>query len=69
MTNTRDANNLSSQILAMATKVFGTEDKARLWLTTYNLALGTTPESLMTTDRGADEVKKVLTSVARGGVV
>jgi putative toxin-antitoxin system antitoxin component (TIGR02293 family) len=50
-----------------ADKVFGTSDKACAWLTNYNAALGVDPLSMLDTETGAGEVRKVLSAIAYGG--
>ena len=52
-----------------AAKVFGSIVKAKGWLEMDNCALGATPNALLETDAGAAEVRKVLMSIAYGGVV
>jgi len=52
-----------------ADKVFGTSDKALDWLTKNNAALGVTPLSMLDTETGAGEVRKVLSAIAYGGAV
>ena len=52
-----------------AEQVFGDAGKAKNWLTQKNLALGDTPLSMLDTETGAREVRKVLGSIAYGGVV
>ena len=56
-------------IESQAEKVFGDAEKAKNWLTQKNLALGDTPLSMLDTETGAGEVRKVLGSIAYGGVV
>lgn len=51
-----------------AEEVFTSPDLAKRWMLEPNLALGEAPLSLLDTDTGADEVRKVLTSIAYGGV-
>lgn len=51
-----------------AVKVFDGGDRARLWLTTKNAALGEVPLSMLDTETGAGEVRKVLSAIAYGGV-
>jgi putative toxin-antitoxin system antitoxin component (TIGR02293 family) len=53
----------------LAENVFGNEEKAKHWLMRTNLALGDTPLSMMDTETGAGEVRKVLASIAYGGAV
>lgn len=55
-------------IEAEAEKVFDSSDLAKRWMLESNLALGESPLSLLDTDMGADEVRKVLASIAYGGV-
>lgn len=57
------------QIQKEAQKVFGSLKLAKTWLSEKNIALGTTPNSLIDTEQGAREVRKVLSAIAHGGVV
>lgn len=50
-----------------AEKVFGKPEMARDWLIKNNTALGSTPLSMLDTETGAGEVKKVLSAIAYGG--
>lgn len=52
-----------------AEKVFGTSDMARDWLTKMNPSLGGTPLSMLDTETGAGEVRKILSAIAYGGAV
>lgn len=52
---------------AEAEDVFDSQDLARSWMLEPNLALGEPPLSLLDTDAGAEEVRKVLVSIAYGG--
>lgn len=52
-----------------AEKVFGSADMAKTWMMRKNLALGDTPLSMLDTETGAGEVRKVLAAIAYGGVV
>lgn len=52
---------------AEAEDVFDSQDLARSWMLEPNLALGEPPLSLLDTDAGAEEVRKVLASIAYGG--
>lgn len=52
---------------AEAEDVFGSPELAKRWMLEANLALGEAPLSLLDTDAGADEVRKVLASIAYGG--
>ena len=52
-----------------AEKVFGTSEMARDWLTKINASLGDTPLSMLDTETGAGEVRKILSAVAYGGAV
>lgn len=54
---------------AEAEEVFGSEAVAKQWLLAKNHALGDSPLELMDTEIGANEVKKVLASIAYGGAV
>ena len=53
---------------ADAEDVFDSPVLARRWMLEPNLVLGEAPLSLLDTDTGAEEVRKVLTSIAFGGV-
>ena len=52
-----------------AKKVFGNALLAKKWLTRKNAALGESPITMLDTETGAGEVRKVLCSIACGGVV
>ena len=52
-----------------AEQVFGDAEKAKNWLTQKNLALGDTPLSMLDTETGAREVRRVLGAIAYGGIV
>lgn len=52
-----------------AEKVFGNAEMAKKWIMQKNLALGGTPLSMLDTQTGAGEVRKVLASIAYGGAV
>lgn len=52
-----------------AENVFGTPEMACDWLTKNNAVLGTAPLSMLDTETGAGEVRKVLSAIAYGGVV
>jgi putative toxin-antitoxin system antitoxin component (TIGR02293 family) len=52
-----------------AEKVFGDSEMARDWLTKVNASLGETPISMLDTETGAGEVRKILSAVAYGGAV
>lgn len=58
-----------AQIQAEAGEVFAAPDLAKRWMLEPNLVLGEPPLSLLDTDTGADEVRKVLAAMAFGGVV
>ncbi|MDE2621635.1 MAG: DUF2384 domain-containing protein [Betaproteobacteria bacterium] len=51
-----------------AASVFESSESARKWLLQENLAFGGTPISLLDTETGAVEVRKVLAAIAYGGV-
>jgi putative toxin-antitoxin system antitoxin component (TIGR02293 family) len=55
-----------AMIEAEAEQVFGDADMAKQWMTSDNIALGEAPLSLLDTDTGAHEVRKVLASIAYG---
>lgn len=53
-----------------ATEVFGSHEEAVQWLKTRNLALGdASPLSLLDTETGALQVRRVLAAIRYGGVV
>ena len=56
-------------IEAEAEETFGSPELAKRWMLETNLSLGEPPLSLLDTDTGADEVRKVLAAIAYGGVV
>jgi putative toxin-antitoxin system antitoxin component (TIGR02293 family) len=56
-----------ARIAALAEETLGTREKAALWLSTSNRALGgETPLSRLDTDLGAEEVEAVLRRLAHG---
>lgn len=55
-------------IEAEAEAVFSSPDQAKRWMLEPNLALGESPFSLLDTDSGAHEVRKLLSAIACGGV-
>lgn len=55
-------------IEAEAEEVFDSQDLAKQWMLEPNLALGEAPLSLLDTDAGGVEVRKVLSAIAYGGV-
>ena len=54
-------------IEAEAEEVFGTPEKAKSWMLKNHMTLGSAPLSLLDTDIGATEVRRVLNAVAYGG--
>jgi putative toxin-antitoxin system antitoxin component (TIGR02293 family) len=56
------------ELLRHAEATFGAASAARDWLTTSNLALGDTPLSLVDTEAGAAQVRRVLSTLDYGGV-
>jgi putative toxin-antitoxin system antitoxin component (TIGR02293 family) len=58
-----------ADIARMAEETFGGQEAARRWLKTANLALGgVTPLSMLDTEPGAAEVRRILASINYGGV-
>lgn len=51
---------------AEAGGVFGSQDLAKRWMLERNLVLGEAPLTLLDTDAGSDEVRKVLAAIAYG---
>ena len=59
-----------ADITRTATEAFGGQSEARAWLNAANMALGgQSPFSLLDTDAGAGQVRRVLTVVNYGGVL
>lgn len=58
-----------SNIESAAREVFGNSDLAKQWMMQNNSALGATPLSMLDSDAGVDEVRKILASISYGGVV
>jgi putative toxin-antitoxin system antitoxin component (TIGR02293 family) len=56
------------EIARRAEETFGNARAAREWLTIENLALGGTPLSLIDTEAGAAQVRRVLNNLDYGGV-
>ena len=58
-----------ADITRMAAKTFGGREAAARWLTTPNLGLGdATPLSMLDTEPGAGEVRRILSAIDHGGV-
>ena len=55
------------EIARRAEETFGTPKAAREWLTADNLALGGSPLSLIDTEAGATQVRRVLGTLNYGG--
>lgn len=51
----------------LAIEVFRDKEKAQAWLSAHNLVLGMAPASMLGTDAGRNEVRKVLVAIATGG--
>lgn len=59
-----------ADVTRVAEETFGGHDAATRWLKTPNLALkGATPLSMLDTEPGAAEVRRILSAIAHGGVV
>lgn len=58
-----------AEITAEAVKVFGSSDMAKRWMGQMNFVLGKTPISMLESEHGAVEVRKILASIASGGGV
>lgn len=57
-----------ADITRVAEETFGGRDMATRWLTTPNLALkNATPLSMLDTEPGSNEVRKILSSISHGG--
>ena len=56
------------EVARCAQATFGGVAAAKEWLTTQNAALGATPLSLMDTEAGAGQVRRVLATLDYGGV-
>ena len=54
-------------IEVVAEDVFASPDLAKSWMLEPNLVLGESPLSILDTDIGADEVRKILAAIAYGG--
>lgn len=56
-------------LMVDAVMLFGNSGKAKKWMTQYNEAFCGTPISMLNTEIGTDEVRKVLASISYGGAV
>ena len=56
------------ELLRHAESTFGNTRAARDWLTADNLALGDTPLSMLDTEAGAAQVRRILATLDYGGV-
>lgn len=50
-----------------AEKIFGSQSKAKSWMSQNNVALRCAPISMLDSAQGAAEVRKVLASISHGG--
>ena len=58
-----------ADVTRMAAKTFGGREAATRWLKTPNLGLGdATPLSMLDTEPGAGEVRRILSAIDHGGV-
>lgn len=55
-------------IEAEAEKIFGSQSKARGWMSQNNMALGCAPIFMLDSAQGVAEVRKVLASISHGGL-
>lgn len=58
-----------AMIMAEATAVFGSAERAKQWLNRRHLILGVTPLSMLDTEAGAYEVSAMLATIAAGDAV
>ena len=56
-----------AMIESEAEEVFGTSEKAKNWMLKSHMTLGSAPLSMLDTDIGATEVRRVLNAIAYGG--
>ena len=56
-----------AKIESEAEVVFGSSEKAKEWLFSENKALGEMPITMLDTDTGTSEVRKMLSAIAYGG--
>ena len=49
--------------------IFGSKNKAEMWLNTHNQGLGSKPIDLVNTPQGLKSVRVVLNAILYGGVV
>ena len=60
---------LIAGIESEAVSVFGDAGRASSWLTRKNLVLGDSPLSMLHSELGASQLRRMLASIASGGVV
>ena len=60
---------IAAEIENEAVKIFCSADLAKKWMRQKNLALGKSPLSMLRCEAGAREVRRLLSSIACGGVV
>lgn len=58
-----------AEVRILAIETFGSKTMADAWLNRENFALGATPISLIESDTGFLEVKRVLGAICYGGVI
>lgn len=69
MTNRLEMKKRQTKIRSFAIEVFGSKRKAVRWLKTPHILYGKSPIYISKTIKGYEEVYKLLTSIAFGGVV
>lgn len=69
MSKKTEASSMKALIIKEADEVFGSPEKAKKWLNDKNKMLGMTPLEMLKTENGAQEVRKILSAIAYGGVV
>lgn len=57
------------QLESQASLVFGSEEKAKGWLNSYNPVLGAFPATHAVSEQGLQDVLRVLAAIQQGGVV
>ena len=54
---------------ALATETFGSKEMAEKWLHSENFVLKSTPISMVESESGLLEVKRILNAISYGGVI
>jgi hypothetical protein len=62
-------NHIESELISLATNVFGNQDEALNWFSSNNRALGMSPSEWIKLNKDPNEIKKILNVIDYGGIL